>query len=336
MSKFFEQLGKYLKKSEPKLRTKINKVTDKGHERITVLLIPHGYDSSINFQVSLFTILFFILLLGSIMGISIYGIFKSSGTQKQISDLSKTYGAFFEQYVQFSDNLEELEETFSKIQEDLFEVYSLTDSEPGELNALPSLDDVKANSENEIVVERNSDKELLYGKDYLREIYRYRNLRNSLLANQKLLSTSIGYYTQLIESREKIPLGQPIPFPTFTSEFGMRKSPTTGTWELHDGVDIAGGVGTPIYAPAPGRVVKVSYSPIGYGNHLMIQHGYGYITLFGHCSKIFVKPGAEVSAGQLIAHVGATGNVTGPHLHYEVWNNDGTKFDPDEFLAWEN
>lgn len=102
-----------------------------------------------------------------------------------------------------------------------------------------------------------------------------------------------------------------------TSRFGYRKSPFTGTRQFHAGLDIATRQGTPVIAPADGSVTFAG--PKGLmGNMLTIQHGHGFITRYGHLSKILKKAGAKVKRGEVIAQVGNTGRSTGPHLHYEV------------------
>ncbi len=96
----------------------------------------------------------------------------------------------------------------------------------------------------------------------------------------------------------------------------------------HNGVDIAGPVGTEIYAAADGIVDTALYSTDGYGIHIVLKHD-GYKTLYGQCSKLLVSKGREVKQGQLIAYMGSTGNSTGPHLHFEVMaENGGERYDP--------
>ncbi|MBW2057348.1 MAG: peptidoglycan DD-metalloendopeptidase family protein [Deltaproteobacteria bacterium] len=102
-----------------------------------------------------------------------------------------------------------------------------------------------------------------------------------------------------------------------SSGFGYRISPFTGTIQMHEGIDISNAVGTPIVAPADGLVVKVGRE-YGYGKVIVINHGYGIITLYGHLHKTHVKIGQKVKRGDLIGEVGNTGRSTGPHLHYEV------------------
>jgi len=111
-----------------------------------------------------------------------------------------------------------------------------------------------------------------------------------------------------------------------TSGFGYRIHPITGQYKLHTGVDMACGYGTPIHAAAAGLVVHAGWYG-AYGNAVIIDHGSGMATLYGHCSSVAVGAGQTVAAGQVIGYVGSTGYSTGPHLHYEVRQN-GTPIAP--------
>jgi murein DD-endopeptidase MepM/ murein hydrolase activator NlpD len=101
------------------------------------------------------------------------------------------------------------------------------------------------------------------------------------------------------------------------SGFGWRIHPIYKTTKMHTGMDFSASVGTEIYATGNGVVVS-SNEDRGYGNNVIINHGYGYQTLYGHMSKIIRKPGQKVNRGDLIGYVGNSGSSTGPHLHYEV------------------
>jgi len=103
----------------------------------------------------------------------------------------------------------------------------------------------------------------------------------------------------------------------FTSQFGFRRDPKTGGRRMHSGVDFAAGTGTPLYATADGVVTHAGWSS-GYGRLVKIQHEFGIETRYAHQSKIRVKVGQRVSRGDRIGDMGATGRVTGVHLHYEV------------------
>jgi murein DD-endopeptidase MepM/ murein hydrolase activator NlpD len=103
-----------------------------------------------------------------------------------------------------------------------------------------------------------------------------------------------------------------------TSSFGMRIHPVLGIWKNHEGLDIVNDVGTPVYASGNGTIGFAGQSGGGYGTMIVINHGYGYETVYGHLSKILVREGQQVKRGDMIAKSGRTGLVSGPHLHYEV------------------
>ncbi len=103
----------------------------------------------------------------------------------------------------------------------------------------------------------------------------------------------------------------------FTSGFGVRRDPKTGGRRMHEGIDFAGPVGTPLYATADGVVTYAGWQS-GYGRLVKIKHEFGIETRFAHLSKLNVKAGQRVSRGDRIGDMGASGRVTGPHLHYEV------------------
>lgn len=108
----------------------------------------------------------------------------------------------------------------------------------------------------------------------------------------------------------------------FSSGFGYRTDPIYKVIKMHEGVDFTASTGTPIYATASGVVKYSGYKHNGYGRHVIIEHGYGYKTLYGHMSSINVSIGKKVKRGEIIGRVGSTGKSTAPHLHYEVVKNN--------------
>jgi len=147
-------------------------------------------------------------------------------------------------------------------------------------------------------------------------------------------SKSHDQLTKLIKSKEamlaSIPAIQLISnedLKRIASGFGFRIDPVYKTPRMHAGLDFTAETGTPVYATGDGVVEIAGSQGDGYGNKVVINHGYGYETLYGHNSKILVHAGEKVKRGQTIALVGSTGKSTGPHCHYEVWKN-GVKIDP--------
>lgn len=115
-----------------------------------------------------------------------------------------------------------------------------------------------------------------------------------------------------------------------TSGFGHRISPFTGERAMHMGIDVASPIGTPIYAPADGIVIFAGKKD-GFGKFVMVAHGYGIVSHYGHIAQILVEPGQKLQRGTQIGTVGMTGRTTGPHLHYEVWVN-GKATNPRKFI----
>jgi murein DD-endopeptidase MepM/ murein hydrolase activator NlpD len=117
---------------------------------------------------------------------------------------------------------------------------------------------------------------------------------------------------------------------TALSGFGYRVHPVFKTRKMHTGIDFGARKGTPIYATGAGTIVRVEYKKSGYGRNVVIDHGYGYQTLYGHMSKVECKVGQIVKRGEVIGLVGSTGTSTSPHVHYEVIHK-GNKINPLQF-----
>lgn len=141
-------------------------------------------------------------------------------------------------------------------------------------------------------------------------------------------SVSLDEVTKLAKQKanllKAIPAIQPVKneeLKHMASGFGYRSDPFTKIRKFHKGMDFTAKTGTPIYATGDGVVRKADASLSGYGNHIEISHGYGYLTLYAHLSKYKVKAGQKVKRGDIIGYVGSTGRSEAPHLHYEVHKN---------------
>lgn len=142
----------------------------------------------------------------------------------------------------------------------------------------------------------------------------------------RALQDKIGYERQLYRCT---PEGWPAKG-YLTSHFGPRLSPFSGVAESHKGLDIAAPAGSPVQATADGTVVLAGWAG-GYGKIVVIDHGFGYSTRYGHNRQVLVKRGDRVRRGQIIAYMGSTGNSTGPHCHYEIWHK-GRAVNPRRYL----
>jgi murein DD-endopeptidase MepM/ murein hydrolase activator NlpD len=138
------------------------------------------------------------------------------------------------------------------------------------------------------------------------------------------LESRMALLEQMAEKRAETIRSTPTIWPVkgrVASHYGGRLDPFTGYREVHLGLDITGMYGAPVYAPADGLVIFAARKS-DYGNLVILDHGNGVTTRFGHLSRIPVKIGTTVNKGQVIGYVGMTGRTTGPHVHYEVRVND--------------
>lgn len=159
---------------------------------------------------------------------------------------------------------------------------------------------------------------------------RARRLEASAVREEKNLQEVRGY----LDDRTALLRSQPSAWPVrgwLTSRFGWREGPSGGGMDHHSGIDISAPRGTTVVAPGGGFVVFAGYHP-GYGNLVVLDHGYGITTRHGHLSVIDVAAGTRIQRGELLGRVGNTGRSTGPHLHFEVLR-DGVPVNPLKYLA---
>ena len=142
-------------------------------------------------------------------------------------------------------------------------------------------------------------------------------------------SKSLDEIVQLAKAKNNllsaIPAIQPVKnenLKRIASGFGYRSDPFTKARKMHEGMDFTAKTGTPIYATGDGIVARADNSASGFGNHIVIRHGYGYETLYAHLSKYKARKGQRVKRGDVIGYVGSTGRSEAPHLHYEVHKNN--------------
>ena len=135
----------------------------------------------------------------------------------------------------------------------------------------------------------------------------------------------------LTDAAIAIPSDKPVRTAEFMSAYGHRSDPFERRVRMHEGIDLAAPIGTPIHATAEGTIVRAGWNSGGYGNLVEIDHGRGIITRYGHLSAIQVRPGDRVTRGQQVGRMGSTGRSTGSHLHYEV-RIDGRSVNPIPFM----
>lgn len=137
-----------------------------------------------------------------------------------------------------------------------------------------------------------------------------------------------------LEQRQALAAATPSIWPLsgwLSSSYGVRPDPFTGESDFHAGLDISADRGTPVHATADGTVESVGYNG-NYGNSIVVSHGFGIATRFGHLSTFAVRVGQKITRNQVVGFVGSTGRTTGPHLHYEILFN-GQPINPLRFLT---
>lgn len=174
--------------------------------------------------------------------------------------------------------------------------------------------------------------EKYYPQLYTRDIDFVSNTAQKLdqLSNKvKVQSLSLSHLYLKAQEQQLILMQKPSISPIspadevwLSSSYGYRKDPFTNFKRMHHGIDLAGEVGIKIFATGNGICELAKANRYGYGKEIIIDHGFGYTTIYAHLNKIYVKEGETVKRGQLIGELGNTGRSTGPHLHYEVWENN--------------
>lgn len=164
------------------------------------------------------------------------------------------------------------------------------------------------------------------------------NTLNNLVSRIAVQKKSYDEVDELVKNKANLlartPAIQPVSnkdLNRVASGFGYRIDPVYKTTKFHAGLDFSAPQGTPIYATADGTITTAGNSGNGYGNHVIINHGYGYETLYGHMVRVKARNGQAVKRGEVIGWVGSTGKSTGPHCHYEVHKN-GKEIDPIYFF----
>ena len=235
--------------------------------------------------------------------------------RKQNEDLRDNYTVLTDRTKQLEQKMQELEHRDNNVYRSIFEALPIHDS--------ARIKDVEIKKEVSLI---NS-----FGETEL--VDTLSNQLNNLSLRLAFQSKSYGQIENLVKNKEKlllaIPAIQPVSNKDLTriaSGFGMRVHPILKIYRPHNGLDFTAPSGVPIYATADGVVDKAEFNG-GFGNHVVISHGYGFETLYGHMVKIKAHAGQTVKRGEVIGYLGSTGLSSGPHCHYEVHRN-GVPVDP--------
>jgi len=265
-----------------------------------------GYAALFILAAALFGVLSFVVLLNT----PFFETPKDRLQAREIDNFKIRYALLNKKMDQIDEVLENIEDRDNNLYRVYFNTSAIPDEQRkagfGGVNRYKELEGFD-NSELVINTSKRVDvisKELVIQSKSLDEILKLAKEKNNLLA--------------------AIPAIQPVRnenLKAMASGFGYRTDPFTKVRKFHAGMDFSAKSGTPVYATGDGVVDRADNTASGYGNHIVIRHGFGYETLYGHLSKYNVRSGQRVKRGDIIGYVGSTGRSEAPHLHYEVHKN---------------
>jgi len=252
-----------------------------------------------------------------------YRYFPSANEKKLLNEndrLKDNYSILSEELTRMNRELHEIEKRDNQVYRSIFEASPIPDSARAKM--------MEKQAEEKLIASLTEDE---LNTTIISQI---NTLRNRLYAQ----TTSFSAIETMVKNKEALlsatPAIQPVSnkdLSRMASGFGYRIDPVYKTTKMHAGLDFAAPQGTPIYATADGVVETSGNTGNGYGNHVVINHGYNYETLYGHMVRVKARAGQKVRRGEVIGWVGSTGKSTGPHLHYEVHKN-GNAIDPIYFF----
>lgn len=240
--------------------------------------------------------------------------------QEQNEDLRDNYRQLKDRIESLQQQMKELEKRDNDVYRAIFEASPIPDSARAkELETKLEIETVRRLKDNQLVGS-------------------ILNTLNTLTSRIEAQKRSYDEVEELVKNKEQLlartPAIQPVSnkdLNRIASGFGYRIDPVYKTTKFHAGLDFSAPQGTPIYATADGTVTTAGNTGNGYGNHVIINHGFGYETLYGHMVRVKARNGQAVKRGEVIGWVGSTGKSTGPHCHYEV-HKYGDKIDPIYFF----
>jgi murein DD-endopeptidase MepM/ murein hydrolase activator NlpD len=255
---------------------------------------------------ALFGLLSFIILLNT----PYFETPKNKKQAREIENLKLRYAILNKKMDEVEDVIEFIEERDNN----LYRVY---------FNASPIPDEERKSGFKE--VDRYKD---LEGYDNSQLVSNTTKRIDILQKELAIQSKSLDDILKMAKSKDKllaaIPALQPVRnenLRQMASGFGYRTDPFTKARKMHEGMDFTAKTGTPIYATGDGVVERADNTASGFGNHIVIRHGFGYETLYAHLSRYKCRSGQRIKRGDIIGYVGSTGRSEGPHLHYEVHKN---------------
>ena len=305
----------------------LKRFLEKGHERLTLMLIPHSEKRIFNLQISNFTIAFLSITLALVIFFSILSLNDHETNRTQIDTLATQSKIHMGQLEAFRDRTVLTFDSFNLFEQEIERLASSV----GVGNIRSSLPFLGQGGPDDTITQEMQQK---FGKEFTLpdEIRELDNLNRNVARSTEQLKRVNSFIDNLKQVMEYTPSLWPVAGGGFiTSSYGSRPSPFTGIPTMHTGVDIAWWPGSPIRSSAAGTVTYAGFMG-GYGLVVRISHKYGFSTLYAHLQNARVNVGDTIQKGQVIGSVGNTGLATGFHLHYEVILGD-TQINPEPYLT---
>ncbi len=279
--------------------------------KLTIMIVPHSQSKVLNFQTNIFALAFSVILLVGIISSFVYFNRQAAGSTAEISRLMSENRQTLASLDELRDENNNLLQTAKRFQSSLSQSLSLLGINQSNSVAKASMNDSDLSSlfdtQQRVTGSTKEASDIRALNSYLESAVQPIEQIGKMLENQETLFNDIPNIWPL-----KGGIGH------ISMQFGQNIHPITGQWYIHKGLDFSTWrSGDPIVATANGQVVTVGYDA-SFGNHVIIKHKHGIYTRYCHMSTIRVKKGDMVSQRQVIGTIGATGIVTGPHLHYEV------------------
>ena len=323
--RFFSYLKSHLMFLKRWIVYSYKRFVQKGKDKLTVMLIPHSEKKIFNFQISLFTIFFLVVILSGVVVTFFISTSRYTLTKKEMVKLVSAQEGNANALRMFEEEISSLDKAVVDYKTNIKDIIKLLGASQSENIFGMGGPETEIKNLSEIIGLKSKS-------SYEDEIETIKRINADIIASERVLENFKKFLVAREEIIQNIPNNWPIIGGGFiTSPFGMRRSPFTGKLAVHQGVDVSWWPGAPIRATADGVVVFAGMKG-GYGRTVQIQHDYGFQTLYAHCSSLRIYEGQKVKKGEIIAFLGRTGRATGFHLHYEV--RIGTKaVDPMIFMT---
>ncbi|MCL1864931.1 MAG: peptidoglycan DD-metalloendopeptidase family protein [Spirochaetes bacterium] len=285
-----------------------NRFVEKGHEKMTIMFIPHDEKKIVNFQISKFIIMFFISLFVFIIITSSYAVIKNKAEEDEVKKQLLSYRGIKADLVKYEQLTNEISNIIEVLKPEIESIYQLS-SDTEEIGDLWSYNDSDIDGIDILI----KNKKIISD-----DIYSIKKIQTDLTNTTNIIKTVENFINERNRVMNQMPSLIPNPG-HITSLFGWRRSPFGHGRDFHTGIDIAASPGTAIHSTAPGCVVFAGWMG-GYGKAVKIKHKYGYETIYAHMSgiNVGVNTTQTIKAGTVVGFVGMTGNATGNHCHYEI------------------